>query len=155
MIIELELKGGNWCNSELKWHRVIKILIHKTINLTSTVTVKWTIAPPDVMTPPQKPRRNGRTKLYPGIWIGFRCSCSLSSEIYSYFHVGADIFITRKTLTVTNTIPALSEGAFYQDISFLDLQLSGIIPHESQHFVIPSVIEISCLSLPSSLSLVS
>lgn len=74
------------------------------------------------------------------------CSCSLSSEIYSYFHVGADIFITRKTLTVTNTIPALSEGAFYQDISFLDLQLSGIIPHESQHFVIPSVIEISCLS---------
>ena len=81
------------------------------------------------------------------------CSCSLSSEIYSYFHVGADIFITRKTLTVTNTIPALSEGAFYQDISFLDLQLSRIIPHESpKHFVIPAVIEISCLSLLSSLS---
>ena len=71
------------------------------------------------------------------------CSCSLSSEIYSYFHVGADIFIARKTLTVTNMIPALSERAFYQDISFLDFQLSRTIPHESRHFVIPAVIEIS------------
>ena len=64
MIMELELKGGNWCNSEPKWHSVIKILIHKTINLTSTVTVKWItycphLAGPWVMTPAQKPRRNG------------------------------------------------------------------------------------------------
>ena len=40
-------------------------------------------------------------------------------------------------------IPALSERAFYQDISFLDFQLSRTIPHESRHFVIPAVIEIS------------
>ena len=64
MIMELELKGGNWCNSEPKWHSVIKILIHKTINLTSTVTVKWITYCPHlagswVVTPAQKPRRNG------------------------------------------------------------------------------------------------
>ena len=44
-------------------------------------------------------------------------------------------------------IPALSERAFYQDISFLDFQLSRTIPHESRHFVIPAVIEISLLGV--------
>ena len=44
-------------------------------------------------------------------------------------------------------IPALSERPFYQDISFLDFQLSRTIPHESRHFVIPAVIEISLLGV--------
>ena len=58
-------------------------------------------------------------------------------KIYSYFHVGSDIFITPKTPSVTNMIPALTERPFYQDISFLDLQLFKIIPHESPTFCNP------------------
>ena len=67
MIMELELKGGNWCNSEPKWHSsVIKILIHKTINLTSTVTVKWiTYCPTWLVGDPCSKTEEKWTKLYP------------------------------------------------------------------------------------------
>ena len=56
----------------------------------------------------------------------------LAGEIYSELYGIADIFIALKTLTVTNMIPALTWRPFYQDISFLDLRLSRIIPHESR-----------------------
>ena len=55
----------------------------------------------------------------------------LAGEIYSELYGIADIFIALKTLTVTNMIPALTWRPFYQDISFLDLRLFRIIPHES------------------------
>ena len=153
MIMELELKGGNWCNSELKWHSVIKILIHKTINLTSTLTVKWIIAPPgwDDVTPAQKPRRNGLNCIR-RTWIWF------SLFLFAFLR---DLFIfprwCRHLYYPKNpNCDEYDSGSQWGSIlSRYFLPRFTIVraysPWIPAHFVIPAVIEISCLlSLSSS-----